>query len=326
MAFRNVYFAYRQVIRARRRVFGPLRPSWSLDFETVAELSRTAARQAHWVPVAVPRKITDSMLARSNPVSLVRETQAEWVDARGVPARWFRPQILKNKAILLYLHGGGYAFCSSDTHRLLISRICKEVGCAALAVEYRLAPEYRFPAQLEDVLDVYQYLLKQGVDPKQIVIAGDSAGGGLTLSTLLALRERGWEQPAAAIGLSPWADLEATGASMVSNDRTDYIHRRVIRSFGKQFVRHQEELRHPLAAPIYGNYQDVAPLLLQTGGAEVLLDDAVRVAERARAAGVSVELDIVPDMVHVWHMFDRLTPESEKSIQRIGEFIHRHVA
>lgn len=263
----------------------------------------------------LPRSILDGELA-----STVR---FEKVDAGGVPGEWFRHDDSDRGRVLYYLHGGGYSIGSIDSHRELLCRLCLATGASVLAIDYRLAPEHPFPAQLEDARAVYHWLLGQNYAAGRIVIAGDSAGGGLTMSTLVSLRDRGEPLPAAGVCLSPWVDLEGCGLSFDTNAAYDYLDRRSIRTFASRFVR-DEELRNPLAAPIYADLTGLPPLLIQAGGAESLLDDALVLARNARNAGVEVELEVWPDMIHVWQLFANLAPEGQEAIERIGSFIRAH--
>jgi acetyl esterase/lipase len=193
-----------------------------------------------------------------------------------------------------------------------------------LGVDYRLAPEHPFPAAVEDATAAYRWLVSRGTDPAHIAIAGDSAGGGLTLATLIALRDAGDPLPAAAACLSPWVDLEGVGASMTSKAAVDpFVRKEMIEFMAQQYLGGRD-LRTPLAAPLYADLQGLPPLLIQVGTAEVLLDDATRIAERARAAGVEVSLEVWDDMIHVWQLFAPMLPEGQQAIERIGAFIRAH--
>jgi acetyl esterase/lipase len=203
--------------------------------------------------------------------------------------------------------------------------MCRASRANALSLGYRLAPEHRFPAQLDDALAAYLWLLAQGNDPRQIVVAGDSAGGGLTLSLLVKLRDSGYPLPAAAVCLSPWVDLEGLGPSAELNERYDYISRRALAQYRKRFV-DDENVRNPLAAPLYADLRKLPPLLVQVGSAEVLLDDSRRIVERAREAGVDVTLRIWEDMIHVWQLFAFMVPQGSAAIDEIGAFVREHVA
>jgi epsilon-lactone hydrolase len=247
------------------------------------------------------------------------------IDAGGVRAEWIVPPGAVLERVLLYLHGGGYVVCSVSTHRDLISRIARAAGVRALGVDYRLAPEHPFPAAVEDATAAYRWLVSQGTAPGRIAIAGDSAGGGLTLATLVALRDAGDPLPAAAACLSPWVDLEGTGASFTAKAAADpFVRKEMIEFFAQQYLGGRDP-RTPLAAPIYADLHGLPPLLIQVGTAEILLDDATRVAERAKAAGVEVSLEVWDDMIHVWQLFAPLLPEGQQAIERIGAFIRQHI-
>lgn len=247
------------------------------------------------------------------------------VQAGGVPAEWIVAPGVAEDRVLLYLHGGGYVLCSVNTHRDLISRLARAAGVRALGVDYRLAPEHRFPAAVEDATAAFRWLVSQGVEPRHIVIGGDSAGGGLTLATLVALRDAGEPLPAAAVCLSPWVDLEGTGASMTTKASVDPFVAKAMTQFLAQQYLGDHDPRAPLAAPLYADLHGLPVLLIQVGSAEVLLDDATRIAERARDAGVEVSLEVWDEMIHVWHLFASILPEGQQAIERVGEFIRTHL-
>jgi len=240
-------------------------------------------------------------------------------------AEWHWPEGAGDDAAMLYLHGGGYVVGSLATHRALVAAIARAAAIPALAIAYRLAPESPFPAALEDATAAYRRLLAQGIAPERIVVAGDSAGGGLTLATLVALRDAKTPLPAAAVCLSPWVDLEGVGESMTARAARDPIISKELLVWlaGKYLGTH--DCRTPLAAPLYAELGGLPPLLIQVGEAETLYDDAVRIAERAAKAGVAVTLDAWPEMVHVWQLFAPMAPEGRDAIAAIGRFIRRHV-
>jgi epsilon-lactone hydrolase len=246
------------------------------------------------------------------------------VDAGGVRSEWIVPPGATEGRVLLYLHGGGYVVGSVDMYRDLISRLARAAGARALGIDYRLAPEHPFPAAVEDATAAYRWLVSHGTAPARIAIAGDSAGGGLTLATLTALRDAGEPLPAAAACLSPWVDLQGIGASMTSKAAVDpFVQKEMIQFMAQQYLGDRDP-RTPLAAPLYADLQGLPPLLIQVGTAEVLLDDATRIAERARAAGVEVSLEVWDDMIHVWQLFAPILPEGQQAIERIGAFIRGH--
>jgi acetyl esterase/lipase len=253
------------------------------------------------------------------------DVTCEPVDAGGVAAEWIAAPGTDAERMIYYLHGGGYAMGSIKTHREMVSRISRASGARALAIDYRLAPENPFPAAVEDATTAYRWLLSAGVDPARVVIAGDSAGGGLTVATLVALRDAGDPLPAAAVCLSPWVDMEALGESMTTKAEADPSVRREDVLEGAQAYLNGADPRTPLAAPLYADLTGLPPLLIQVGTAEVLLDDSTRLAERARSAGVDVTLEPWDDMIHVWQSVAAILPEGQQAIDRIGEFVREHV-
>ena len=269
------------------------------------------------------RALTVDFLAPFPPADDVKR---EPVDAGGVPGEWIIPPGAANDKVLFYLHGGGHVFASADTHAGMASRIARAAGVRALATNYRLAPENPFPAGLEDAMKTYRWLLAQGYQSKNIAIAGDSSAGGLTLSTLVALRYFGEPLPACGVPLSPWTDLEGIGESMTTNKELDpFVQRETIQFLAPMFVG-DRDLRTPLAAPLYADMTGLPPLLIQVGGTETMLDDATRMADRAKAAGVDVTLEVWEDMVHDWQIFAPILPEGQQAIDRIGEFIRKNMS
>jgi len=249
----------------------------------------------------------------------------EAVDAAGVPAEWFAAAGASGDRLIYYLHGGGYVVGSVNTHRELLGRISRAAGARVLAIDYRLAPEHPFPAAIEDSVAAYRWLLSTGADPANIVIAGDSAGGGLTVATLVALRDAGDPLPAAAVCISPWTDMEGSGASMTTKAEVDPMILLEHVSEGAKAYLGGADPRNPLASPIHADLAGLPPLLVQVGTSEVLLDDSTRLAERARAAGVDVTLEPWQEMIHVWHFFALILPEGQQAIDRIGEFVRERV-
>jgi monoterpene epsilon-lactone hydrolase len=243
------------------------------------------------------------------------------IDAGGVPAMWVTPEGAPADRAILYLHGGGYVIGSMHSHARMVGHIAKAAGVRALNVDYRLAPEFPHPAAVEDAVKAYRWLLDQGIASERIVISGDSAGGGLTVATLLAIRDQKIPRPAAGVPMSPWIDLEGTGDSMIGNAHLDLVVSSAgLKTMSDMFLNGQSP-RDPLAAPLYADYVGVAPLYIQVGDEETLLDDAGRLAERATAAGVEVRIDVFPEMQHVFQMSAGNLPEADEAIARIGECI-----
>ena len=241
------------------------------------------------------------------------------VDAGGVPADWVTVDGSDADRVVLYLHGGGYVMGSRNTHRGLAGRIARAAKASVLLPEYRLAPEHPFPAAVDDATACWRWLVSQGFAPQRMAIAGDSAGGGLTLATLLALKANVAPMPACAVALSPWTDLEGSGPTAEPGAVDDpMLTPDGLRVTGQQYA--AGALRHPLAAPLHGALAGLPPLLLQVGTREVLLSDSTRFAEKARAAGVDVTLEIEEGLIHVWQMFPDV-PEAQSAVQRIGAFV-----
>jgi acetyl esterase/lipase len=233
----------------------------------------------------------------------------ERLDAAGVPAEWCDPP------------GGGYVIGSIASHRHLVAALARAAGTRALSLGYRLAPEHPFPAAVEDALAGYRFLLSSGFAPGKIAVAGDSAGGGLAVATLLAAREAGLPQPACGFCISPWVDLEGLGASMSTKAAVDpMVQKEGLSGMAGAYLGGAAP-RTPLAAPLYADLRGLAPLLIQVGSAETLLDDATRLAAAAAAADVDVRLESWPGMIHVWHFFHTMLGEGREAITTAGDYI-----
>jgi acetyl esterase/lipase len=320
-ALGTVLKAVRAAVRWRRTARGPLRPSWDEGFETWATVLHHYATRSTFLPLSVQRRAASAVVPRAK----ARDMTYEDVDAGGVRAEWFRGPECDDSRVILYLHGGGYSIGSIDSHREPVSLMCKAAGVRGLVIDYRLAPEHPFPSQLEDAVAAYRWLLESGIDASRVVVAGESAGGALALSMLVALRDARVPLPAAAICVSPWVDLEMRGESITANARYDYLSRDVLREYVTRFVA-RHDVRNPLAAPIHADLRGLPPLLVLAGGAEVLLDDARGIAARARGAGVAVTLTIEPDMIHAWPLFGRSFDRSQASLKTMAEFAMLHLA
>lgn len=242
------------------------------------------------------------------------------VAAHAFRGDWIRTPESSDALTLLYLPGGGFMLPASGQVALMVSRICQVARSRALLVHYRLAPEHPFPAGLEDCLAAYRHLLDLGTDPQSIVIAGDSAGGGLTLSTLMALRDDGDPLPAGAVVISPFTDFSFGGESRFSNARRDPL--LSAKSMKMMNTLYLDDALHdnPLVSPVFGDFQGLPPILAHVGSTEVLLDDTRRVGERAVAQGVDFRVEVWDQMPHVWHMAAFL-PESKTAIAGIGAFM-----
>jgi epsilon-lactone hydrolase len=249
------------------------------------------------------------------------------VDAGGVPAIWAIPAKTAEAGpgagdrAVQYVHGGGYVIGSAELYRRFTGHLANAIGCRVLSVDYGLAPENPHPGPVNDSVTAYRYLLDQSYQPQHLAIAGDSAGGGLTLATLLKLRADGLPQPGAAVPLSPWTDMEGLGESMRANvDRDVLLRSDHLKGMTDMFLSGGDP-RDPLAAPVHGDYRGICPLYIQVGGDEILLDDARRVETQARADGVDVQLDEFPEMQHVFQMAAGNMPEADEAVARIGAYL-----
>jgi len=250
----------------------------------------------------------------------------ERVTAPVRPAEWLTPPGARASTVVLYLHGGGYVIGSPRSHRHLAAAVARASGARALLLDYRLAPENPFPAALDDAIAAYDWLLGQGLDARHLVIAGDSAGGGLTVATLLALRDRGRPRPAAGVCISPWVDLTCSAPSYASKAAVDpIVTQESVTLLAKAYVG-VGDVKAPLISPLYANLADLPPLLVHVGSDEVLLDDALGLADRARKAGVDVTVEEWPAMIHVWHWFQPMLEDAERATQAIGEFVRARTA
>jgi acetyl esterase/lipase len=237
----------------------------------------------------------------------------------GVPGEWARAARVSATRTLLYLHGGGYIACTPKTYRPITGAYAKQ-GFDVFTPDYRLAPEHMFPAALQDAEAAWHGLVALGHAPSSLTVSGDSAGGGLTLALLVSLRDKGDTLPAAAALFCPWTDLAATGASVVSNvSRDAMLWGPGLSDFGKHYLGDTDP-KTPLASPLYANLAGLPPLLIHVGSREILLDDSVRLAERARAAGVPVELRIWPVVPHVWQLV-QFVPEARESMKIAATFL-----
>jgi monoterpene epsilon-lactone hydrolase len=242
------------------------------------------------------------------------------------PAEWLRPSSARDDAVVLYLHGGGYVIGSPRSHRHLAGAIASAAGMVALLLDYRRAPECPFPAALDDTLAAYHWLLDTGFSPERVVIAGDSAGGGLTIATLVALRDAGLPRVAAGVCISPWVDLTCSSGSYATKAASDPVVRAAgVAAMARAYLG-ETDARAPLVSPLYADLRGLPPLLIHVGSEEILLDDAVALAERAKAAGVDATLEVWDQMVHVWHWFLPMLDEAQAAIDRIGEFIGSRVS
>jgi epsilon-lactone hydrolase len=290
----------------------------SAALATLVDMFRNSPPFPQEMDIATRRQRMEDMTTGA---PLPEDTRSTPVDAGGVPSEWVEAPGGSAATTILYLHGGGYTVGSVRTHRALVARLAAATGGRGLTVDYRLAPEHPFPAAVEDAVTAYGWLVRGDVDPASIVVAGDSAGGGLTVALLVALRDAGAQLPAAGVCISPWVDLACTGESMTTRAAADpMVQRAGLLPMAAAYLSGQDPCT-PLASPLYADLRGLPPLLVHVGTAETLLDDATRLAERARAAGVAVDLEAWDDMIHVWHAFAPLLPEADDGVARVGEWV-----
>jgi epsilon-lactone hydrolase len=263
--------------------------------------------------------------ARGLAFGLASDVTVEKITVGGVPAEWTCTPDADATTVVLYVHGGGYVIGSLDSHRHLVAEIGRACGARALAVDYRLAPEHPFPAPVEDALAAYRFLLGSGIKPGRIAIAGDSAGGGLVVAAMLAIRGAGLPLPGCGWCISPWVDMQSTGASMVDNAARDpTVQKAGILDFAGIYLAGADP-RSPLASPIHGELRGLPPLLIQVGAVETLLDDALMLARAASLADVYVDLQIWPEMIHVWHQWFTQLGAGRRAIAAGGAFVREYL-
>ncbi len=252
-------------------------------------------------------------------------TTVDPVDAGGVPAEWVVAAGADSHRVLLYLHGGAYQIGSPATHRHMVALLSGAARARVLSVDYRLAPEHPFPAAVDDAVAAYRWLLAAGTDRGVLAVAGDSAGGGLALAGLVALRDAGEPMPAAAVVMSPWTDLALTGESLRTRADADVLIKPGGMAETAEAYLAGQDPRHPYASPLYADLHGLPPMLIHVGDAEVILDDSTRLAARARAHGVDVTLEVWDEMPHVWHAFAGMLPEADQAIERIGSWLTERI-
>lgn len=250
--------------------------------------------------------------------------ERESIHIDNIPAEWIIPRRADHNKVMLYLHGGGYAVGSRQTHRALVGQIVKQAGYCGLLLEYRLAPENPYPAALDDAVRAYEWLLETGHAPEDIVIAGDSAGGGLAVATMLRIREKGLPQPACSVLLSPWVDLTISMESVYKYiDRSPMIFLREMRAWARNYAG-GESLENPFISPLFGDLEGLPPMMIQVSDTEVLADEGVALAAKAQTAGVDVHLDVWHGLIHVWQIYWRYLSQARNAIDHMVDFINLH--
>ncbi len=293
-----------EMIRTSLRLFLRRGPHTALD--VVSQRERMRAYERH---VPRPPALTDT---NETPLGAIRAIRVSRPDMR--PGHH-----------ILFLHGGAYVTGSPTLYRHISWRFADAARAQFIAIEYRLAPENPFPAALDDAFAAWGALLGEGANPSQCAIMGDSAGGGLTLALALRLRDEGVPLPGALVAISPWTDVAITGPSAQPPAADPMLHSENLEDYATLYLGGTDP-RQPYVSPLYGDPSGLPPTLLQVGGDEILRDDSVRMAERMRAAGCDVTLEVWPRMPHVWHAFAPIMPEATRAIARVGAFIQQHTA
>lgn len=249
----------------------------------------------------------------------------EQTDAYGVPAEWTSTSVASSSKVILYLHGGGYVWGSLKSHRHLVSELGRAAMMRTLALDYRRAPEFPFPHALEDAVSGYRFLVDSGFKPRQIAVAGDSAGAGLAVALLVRLKELSMQQPACALLFSPWVDMTVTADSYSRNAKRDPVLNHEIMQFLAEQYLGMLPRETPLASPVFAELGSIAPLTIFAGATEVLLDDAVALTRAAGLADVSVQLEIWPKMFHIWPNYHQILAQGKQGVDRAGRLLHEAV-
>jgi len=288
------------------------------ELKVVVDLLRSAPPIPEDATVEQMRAGMEQMTAAA---ALPEGVEYEAVDAGGVAAEWAVADNARDDHAILYLHGGGYVIGSVRTHRGITGRLSRAAAARVLSVDYRLAPEHPHPAAVDDAVAAYGHLLGGGIAPERSAIAGDSAGGGLTAATLIALRDAGAASPAAGVLISPWLDLTLSGDSMSGKSAEDpMVQRDGLQKMADAYVAGGDP-EGATVSPLFADLSGLPPMLVHVGTAETLLDDSTRFASRAEQAGAAVQLGVWEDMIHVWHAFAPLLPEANQAIDEIGAYL-----
>ena len=308
-------------VSVRRIRKGPKQRNWNWFMELGTELLKKQLIEAFKMPdVKAARQYLDSMLVSSPATEQLETTPLEQKTFRGV---WFAPNTVEPHLTVLYLHGGGYAFYPRS-YASFIALFALAARSRTLALDYRLSPEHRFPAQLEDGLNAYRWLLEKGTEPDHIVVAGDSAGGNLALTLLLAARDRNLPMPGLSVALSPATDFETAYPSMSANQDLDWIDTRMLTKWADWYCEPAVR-RNPLVSPFWADLHGLPSIYIQAGRAEILYDSIQAFADRAQSHGADVVLETWEGMNHVFQIFGRDVPQSVEALSRIGEVVDSRV-
>jgi len=310
-------------VSARRALKGPRLPGWNWYVEVATEVAKRRTHTAFQLgDVKEARRYLDSVVISSRELSAVSITAVVQDKFHG---SWFAVKKAEPRVSVLYFHGGGYSFYP-QAYAHFIALITLAAKSRTFALDYRLSPEHRFPAQLEDALNAYRWLLQEGTDPQRLIFAGDSAGGNLTLALLLAARDSKLPLPALAIALSPATDFEAnlTDAGRTGKENLDWIDKRMLEVWADWFC-DSAERRNPLISPLYADLRGLPPIYIQAGRAEILYPSIQAFADRAREQNADVVLETWEDLTHDFQLFGLDSPPSADALRRIEQVIELKV-
>ena len=319
--FRNILLLFRVcfLVMVSRLRHGPRLSEWTWVFELATAFLKRQERIAFSLStIAKQREYMDAIVVRS---SELKHMQIEPVKIGTVMGRWFVPQTAPAEYVVLYLHGGGYAF-SVRAHDNLIAFVALAAQARTFALDYRLSPEHPFPAQLEDAQAAYQWILSNGIPSNRVVIAGDSAGGNLALVLLLALRDARQPLPALAVCLCPWTDMDSSYKSMKENEPSDWIEKRMAVRWARWLCQ-GTDFKNPLVSPVHGDLSGLPPIYIQAGDAEILIDMIREFVSKAQEQGAQITLEEWKQMNHVFQAYGTFTPQSKEALQRISEVIRQ---
>lgn len=268
-------------------------------------------------------QLREETATASTLIPLPENTKFKRILAGDVYAEWITCGDVDKDKTFMFIHGGGYYRGSIAATRATVARISAEAKVRCLSIEYRLAPEHPFPAAIDDTYTAYNWLIKEGLNPKNIIVSGQSAGGGLCLALLLKIKENNNIQPKGAVALSPWTDLSQSGKTMITNANIDpVISKKYLDRMANLYL-YKTSSNTPLASPLYGDLSGLPPMLVQVGSAETMLDDSKRFVQKAKEAKVDVEIEVWKDMFHGWHGSAHILKDAEKAIKSIGLFCRK---
>jgi acetyl esterase/lipase len=307
-------------VSLRRLLRGPLLPGWSWNLETSVYYLLAQSLTAFKLPTPQQERQFFNTLVFNSPI--LEEVEFEKV-VTPVKGDWIRPKQRQAGRVLLYMHGGGFSFYTKS-HIAMIAFIAQAAKADTFSLDYRLIPEYPYPAQLEDALAAYRWLLENGIDPRHIVVAGDSAGGNLALAMMLTLRRDNLPQPALVITISPWTDVTNPGESIIANQRYDWVDNRQANKWAKQYCAGNDP-NYPLISPVKADLTGLAPIYIQAGGHEMLIDMIQQFYHEAQSQGAEIKLDVWEYMIHDFQAFAQFLPEAQEALDRIGQEVDRRL-